>query len=97
MKTECHCLFCPKHPLHSQRKKLKAPTGYNPTKIVFGSKVGKEVDCLIPQSDAFDEFDIDYVSEDFPTTAYGDGTSMTGFERDGITLYATCRNEEYVE
>ena len=58
---------------------------------------GVEVNCLKPVSRAFDEFDIDPDSENFPVTAYGDGESMTGFERDGITLYATCGNEEYVQ
>ena len=96
MKTECHCLYCPRHPLHKKRGDIVSPTGYDPTKWGPGGKTGREVDCLKPVSDAFDAFDIDPEDEEFPTTAYGDGCAMTGFERDGITLYAHCGNEEYV-
>ena len=93
--TECHCLFCPKHPLHAKRRELKSPTGWDPSKWVMSKETGAQVDCLRPDSVAFYEFDIDWRSEQFPVTAYGDGASMTGFERDGITLYGTCANEQY--
>ena len=63
----------------------------------MSSGTGVTVNCLKPESRAFDEFDIDPELEEFPVTAYGDGASMTGFERDGITLYATCGNEGYVD
>jgi hypothetical protein len=96
MKTECHCLYCPKHPLHAERGKKQSPTGFDPTRFVMSSGTGVVVNCLKPISKAFDEFDIDPKLEKFPVTAYGDGASMTGFERDGITLYATCGNEKYV-
>lgn len=96
MKTRCHCLYCPKHPLHHKRDLIESPTGYSPTKFVLSSETGADVNCLRPVSDAFDEFDIDPSYEQFPVTAYGDGASMTGFERDGIVLYATCGNEKYV-
>ncbi len=95
MKTECHCIYCPLHPLHKKRARLEAPTGYDPTQWVMNSKVGREVNCLEPVSAAFDAFDIDPELEEFETTAYGEGASMTGFERDGITLYARCKNEGY--
>lgn len=97
MRTECHCLYCPKHPLHAKRKKIASPTGFDPTRFVMGSeKSGREVDCLRPVSRAFDAYGIDPLDEEFPVTAYGDGAAMTGFDRDGITLYAGCKDETYV-
>ncbi|MGB0600377.1 MAG: hypothetical protein ACPGLY_27180 [Rubripirellula sp.] len=97
MKTRCHCIFCPKHPKHGE--KLKYPTAWDPLKWILGNEreSGAEVDCLEPASEAFWEFDIEPDGHEFPVTAYGDGCSMTGFHKDGITLYATCKNEEYKE
>ena len=96
MKTECHCLYCPKHPLHKKRGTIESPTGFEPNRFILDSKkTGRVVNCLKPRSDAFDAFDIDPDCEEFPVTAYGDGCAMTGFERDGIVLYATCEDEGY--
>lgn len=96
MKNECHCLYCPNHPLHAKRGKIASPTGFETGMFLGSSKAGRVVDCLQPESRAFSEFDIDPMFEVFPTTAYGDGSSVTGFSRDGITLSATCAAEEYI-
>lgn len=99
MKTKCYCVHCPKHPLFKKRHKIDFPTGYQPDHWILrgDDNAGVEVDCLEPASNAFDAFDIDPDFEEFPITAYGDGQSMTGFQRDGITLYAVCKAEAYGE
>lgn len=101
MKTRCYCIFCPKHPKHSQRNNLgEILTGYSADKTIIGDyeHQASEVDCLNPRSDAFVMHDLDPDDFKYPITAYGDGCSETGFYYHfALTLYATCGNEEYQE
>jgi hypothetical protein len=98
MKTKCYCILCPRHPLYPKREeKIKG--------LVVGWELGKpiwkpeqiengvEVDCLIPDSPAFDDFDVDVEDLDFKVTAYGDGQAITGVSGSGYEIYATCSNE----
>ncbi len=56
----------------------------------------REVDCLEPVCEAITDGIIDPLDYDFPTTAYGDGISQTGFDRvGGLSLFAYCGNETY--
>ncbi len=96
MKTKCYCVYCKKHPLFIEKKDFKVVTGFqvgNYVSDMFTS--GRDVNCLNPISDAFDDFDIDPENYEFPITAYGDGISQTGFEGRGYIIYANCDNEEY--
>lgn len=94
MKTTCHCVYCPHHPLNGQSHDYRnVPRGYSPGDFPDRSSVGREVNCLDPQSDAFDY--IDPEGEEFPVTAYGDGCAITGFSRPGLVVTATCGNEGF--
>lgn len=94
MKTNCFCIGCKKHPMHSKRTDCEWITGFFPGDWI-GGETGETVDCLSPESDAFDLFDIDPSNFEFRITAYCDGSSMTGFNEDGIRLEAYCENEQH--
>ncbi len=56
----------------------------------------QEVNCLEPVCEAITDGIIDPLDYDFPTTAYGDGISQTGFDQvGGLSLFAYCGNETY--
>ena len=97
MKTKCYCVYCPKHPLYEERYEIVFPRGYEPGNLIWGEadESGREVDCLKPGSEAFFELDIEPEDYEYPITAYGDGCSITGFQGEGFTVYATCMNERY--
>lgn len=95
MKTKCYCLGCKNHPLHSKRNEYQWLVGWSPDKMVFSHPYGTEVDCLDPVSDAFDIFWEDPEDFEYPITAYGDGCAITGFQENGITLVAFCKNEDH--
>lgn len=100
MKTTCYCIYCPNHPQFEERHTLGSPvTGFTASKTIWQDKYNShkaEVDCLLPQSDAFYVHNLDPEDFNYPTTAYGDGCSETGFYNYyGLTLYATCGNETY--
>ena len=100
MRTKCYCIFCPKHPKHNQRNQLGNPVvGFHVGDFINPSydHQGSDVDCLEPISDAFEHyFFLDAEDFNYPITAYGDGSSVTGFYSvNGLTLYAGCGNEEY--
>ena len=102
MKTRCYCIFCPKHPKHSQRNNLGKPFLSYSVERWIGKDYehqASDVDCLDPKSDAFEmHFFLDAEDFEYPITAYGNGASETGFYNcSGLTLYATCGNEEYSE
>ncbi len=96
MKTKCYCVGCKKHPLHSKRKEFKKwYTGFYPGYFVDHKydEQGVDVDCLMPESSASDYVNLD--DFEYPITAYGDGSVVTGAEVPGLIIYATCKNEEY--
>ena len=100
LKTDCYCIYCPNHPLFNQRHDLGQPvTGFTASKMICQSKYDahkREVDCLEPVCEAITDGIIDPLDYDFPTTAYGDGISQTGFDQvGGLSLFAYCGNERY--
>lgn len=98
MKTTCYCIYCPHHPLFEKRHDIKFPTGFFVGEFIReGYEAGVEVDCLQPDSPAFSELNIDPDDYEFPKTAYGDGSSQTGFSGHGFEIQAYCDNEEYVD
>ncbi len=100
MKTKCYCIFCKKHPLHDKQKEFKDwLTGWDVGNFIDSkyNETCAEVNCLNPDSDAFDELDLTPSNLRFPITAYGDGFAVTGFEGNGFTIYASCKNEDYKE
>lgn len=99
MQTKCFCIFCPRHPKFKDRHLWNdPPTGFLPGDIIWGAdEYAAKVECLLPVSSAFEEFNIDPNYQEFPITAYGDGCAMTGFSTDGITVFASCHNEDYEE
>jgi hypothetical protein len=99
MKTRCYCIYCPKHPLFNRRKEFSPLTGYAPGDYIDNryEESGADVECLIPDSDAFLDYNIDPEDEEFEITAYADGFAQTGFVKTGIVLYAVCRSEGYAD
>jgi hypothetical protein len=99
MKTKCYCVGCKRHPLHDKRKELSPwVVGWEPDRIIFGENAksqGAEVDCLEPVSGAFSHLVGEIDDYEYPITAYGDGCSITGFQEDGMTVVATCGNEDH--
>ena len=97
MKTECYCIFCKHHPQHSKQNEFKDwLTGWDVGNLIDSKYKNEsaEVNCLNPDSDAFDELNLEPTDIYFPITAYGDGCVITGFEGNGFTIYATCKNEK---
>jgi hypothetical protein len=98
MKTKCYCVYCPKHPLHYDIVRQDVLTGWSVGDFIWEEKhreQGREVVCLNPKSDFFEDYGIDADEFEFPITAYNDGISETGTEEAGFTIYAYCGNEEY--
>jgi hypothetical protein len=104
MKTTCYCVYCPNHPLHKKQNEFDVLTGWSVGDMILKQEhreYGRLVDCLNPISDAFDSGYLDIIPEDhsFPTTAYNDGGSETGFELDDtgyqLKVFAYCGNEKY--
>jgi len=100
MKTKCYCIFCKNHPFNATQNLFEDwKTGWDVGDFIESKyeKTSAEVDCLTPDSDAFDELNLEPKNIHFPITAYGDGYAVTGFEGNGFTIYATCKNEKYKE
>lgn len=98
MKTLCYCVGCKKHPLHDKRNEFKNwVTGWTPDSFIWDEqkKQGAEVDCLEVDSRFMFENDMSPEDYDFPITAYGDGTSLTGFIKYGTMITGICANEEH--
>jgi hypothetical protein len=100
MKTKCYCVCCSKHPLHQKYldsgRKMNVVTGFMTGQFIHDSdNTGKDVECLDPISDAFDELGLIESTYEYPITAYGDGSSETGFVGNSYIIYAHCDNEDY--
>ena len=98
MTTTCYCIGCKKHPLHAERKDFKnLLTGYLPGRMIPAElkNQGVQVDCLLPDSSAFAELDVEPKDFTFKVTAYGDGGSITGVDGSGYEIYAVCGNEDH--
>ena len=97
MKTKCFCVYCSNHPLYNERNNLPVVVGWTLDRMIFGdcARTGVDVECLQPESDAFFELDISPDEHEFPITAYGDGSSNTGFEGMGYVVHAYCSKEDY--
>lgn len=98
MKTMCYCIYCPRHPLFENRHNLDCPAGWTVGRAIYGKEalVGKEVNCLNPDSAAFDNFNLNPEDFEYEITAYGDGLSMTGCMEDGIEIWGYCKNERCI-
>ena len=101
MKTTCFCIYCKKHPAHESRKNLECLTGYSLDSWTIHKDEYKEsmaeVNCLQPESDFFDEFNIEPEDFEWDYTAYSDGMSYTGVDGGSYIIHATCGNEEHEE
>jgi len=101
MKTICYCIFCPNHPLFERREEFSSKgkiSGWRANTFMplgFVKEMGVKVDCLAPDSEAFDALDIDPEDIEWETCAYNDGCAETGYQGHGYDLYAYCENEEY--
>ena len=65
--------------------------------ILRHSDLGKAVECLLPVSSAFDDFDLEPSDFEYETTAYDDGYAATGVDENSYRIYAACGNEEHEE
>ena len=100
MKTKCYCVHCPTHPLFEKRRELDFPVGWTVGKVIWNPnelESGADVDCLTPESSAFDELYIDSEDIEYPITAYNDGSAETGFSGRAYEIRAYCGSEEYRE
>lgn len=100
MKTKCYCIYCKYHPLHAEREKFDTLAGWHVGDWIWDKKYleqGKNVDCLDPQSDAFDFLMDGPCDFDYPVTAYGDGLAVTGFDEDDLKVNGYCAKEKYEE
>jgi len=100
MKTKCYCVNCKKHPLHDKANSFKdILTGWEPDRWVGTSyqEQGVDVNCLKPESEAFDYAWLNVDGFDYPITAYGDGCAITGFCKPMIEVQAFCGNEDNEE
>ena len=101
MKTKCYCVGCKLHPLHDKRNEFSEKgwvTGFDVGNFIWSKKEqGVDVECLIPESPAFDDLDIDPKNHEFPVTAYGDGNTVTGYESDDYSyvIRAYCASEDH--
>jgi hypothetical protein len=97
MKTTCYCIGCKLHPLHNKRSELSWVTGWDLNHFIYSKydASAADVDCLVPESDAFGELDVYPEDHEFLVTAYGDDISLTGFEGSGYQIYATCGSEDH--
>lgn len=98
MKTKCYCIFCKNHPLYNSNI-IDWKTGWDVGDFIESKyeSTSAEVECLSPESNAFNELEIEPTDIRFPITAYGDGYAVTGFEGNGFTIYAFCEDEEHEE
>jgi len=101
MKTKCYCFWCKKHPLHSEKDKITSResgevVGFNNYPHI-NSQLGRDVNCLEPISNAFDELSIDPKDFDWNYTSYGDGSSYTEVDGGSFQISAICKNEEHEE
>ena len=101
-KTRCYCILCPRHPLYAHRKDndIEIVTGWRAGRMIYRpeqERTGANVECLEPDSYAFDELDVDPRWLEFPITAYNDGASETAATGTGYEISATCGNETYIE
>ena len=99
MRTKCYCTHCPKHPKFDVRHSFEYPvTGFEVHKFIspdFDDQAAT-VNCLEPFCGAIKDGTIDPEDYDFPVTAYGDGSSYTGFWNiDGLSVHAVCLAERY--
>lgn len=100
MNTKCFCIFCKHHPLHENKKDFKDwLTGWEPGSLSYTKykSQGKDVNCLQPVSDAFDNLGRNPSDFEYPITAYGDGLAETGVSEVSFTIFAICENEQHSE
>lgn len=97
MKTTCYCIGCKKHPLHEKRNEFEWLSGWSVGDYIpFKYKEqGKQVNCLIPDGESFEQLDLDPDDFDYPITAYDDGFAATGVDTYGYTLRLYCNQEEH--
>lgn len=98
MKTRCYCLHCKNHPKHAIRASFdRCVTGFEAGNFIMPEydEQSAIVNCLEPSCGAIRDEIIDPEDYGFPITAYGDGSSETGFyNRNGLSIHATCANEQ---
>lgn len=100
MKTKCYCVYCPFHPSHLFQNNFKEIlTGWELGDYIHEehNEYGKEVDCLVPVSAAFNTLGTSPEDHDWRVTAYGDGCAETGVIGEGFHIFANCGKEEYKE
>jgi hypothetical protein len=76
---------------------MKVLTGWTVRDYIplYAKEEGVEVNCLEVKSKMIDDLGIDITGQDFPITAYNDGSSWTGYMEQYYDVEAYCGNEDY--